>query len=151
MKNNKIFPVQDTASDPENQSSRSVSSAPNINSTIAGGVSLFFSCFVFGIGALSLDVDKTFHEVKNQTSFAKNLGDEGKYGFALAISASTFLTSFLIARNYLKKFDRQNNNQNNGTHVSAQLVFGVGHPRISPRSSPSPERRNSASSPDNSR
>lgn len=154
MKNNKIIPVLDSVSELENQSSRAVSSTlqSGSNSIIAGGIGLFSSGFAFGITALSLDVDKTFHEVKNQTSFAKNLGDEGKYGFALAISASTFLTSFLIARNYLKKFDRENNNQGgDGTHVSAQLVFGGGHPRTSPRSSPSPERRNSASSPDNSR
>ncbi len=101
--NNRIAPVQDSDLGHENQSSRSVSSAPNINSAIAGGVSLFFSCFVFGIGALSLDADKTFHNSRNQTSFAENLGEDGKYGFALAISASTFLTSFLLARNYLKK------------------------------------------------
>ncbi len=135
MKNNKIFPVQDTALDPENQPSRAVSSAPNshlhFNYAIAGGISLFFSCFVFGIGALSLDADKTFHKSRNQTSFAENLGEDGKYGFALAISASTFLTSFLLTRNYLRKIDRQNNDQNNGAHVSAQLVFGVGHPRTS--------------------
>ena len=147
MKNNKIFPVQDYALESENQSSRVALSTPNINSVIAGGISLFSSGFAFGITALSLDVDKTFHEVKNQTSFAKNLGDEGKYGFALAISASTFLTSFLIARNYLKKFDRQNNNQNNATQVSAQLGFGGGHPRTSPR----PEGINPGSSPDNLR
>ena len=147
MKNNKIFPVQDYALESENQSSRAFLSTPNINSVIAGGISLFSSGFAFGITALSLDVDKTFHEVKNQTSFAKNLGDEGKYGFALAISASTFLTSFLIARNYLKKFDRQNNNQNNATQVSAQLGFGGGHPRTSPR----PEGINPGSSPDNLR
>ena len=147
MKNNKIFPVQDCPLESENQSSRAFLSTPNINSVIAGGISLFSSGFAFGITALSLDVDKTFHEVKNQTSFTKNLGDEGKYGFALAISASTFLTSFLIARNYLKKFDRENNDQNNGTQVSAQLGFGGGHPRTSPR----PEGINPGSSPDNLR
>ena len=149
MKNNKIIPVQDSVSELENQSSRAVSSTlqSGSNSIIAGGIGLFSSGFAFGITALSLDVDKTFHEVKNQTSFTKNLGDEGKYGFALAISASTFLTSFLIARNYLKKFDLQNNNQIDGTRVSAELGFGVGHPRTSPR----PEGINPGSSPDNLR
>ena len=131
MKNNKIAPVGDYAPRLENQSSRAILSTPNVNSVIAGGISLFFSCFVFGIGALSLDADKTFHKSRNQTSFAENLGEDGKYGFALAISASTFLTSFLLTRNYLRKIDRQNNDQNNGAQVSAQLVFGVGHPRTS--------------------
>ena len=149
MKNNKIFPVQDYALESENQSSRAFLSTPNINSVIAGGISLFSSGFAFGITALSLDVDKTFHEVKNQTSFAKNLGDEGKYGFALAISASTFLTSFLIARNYLKKFDRQNNNQIDGTRVSAELGFGGGHPRTSLQNTNS--STNSISNSNNSR
>jgi hypothetical protein len=131
VKNNKIAPVGDYAPRLENQSSRAILSTPNVNSVIAGGISLFFSCFVFGIGALSLDADKTFHKSRNQTSFAENLGEDGKYGFALAISASTFLTSFLLTRNYLRKIDRQNNDQNNGAQVSAQLVFGVGHPRTS--------------------
>ena len=151
MKNNKIFPVQDYALESENQSSRAVSSTlqSGSNSIIAGGIGLFSSGFAFGITALSLDVDKTFHEVKNQTSFAKNLGDEGKYGFALAISALTFLTSFLLARNYLKKIDRENNNQNNATQVSAQLVFGVGHP--SPSFQNTNSSTNSISNSNNSR
>lgn len=151
MKNNKIIPVQDSVSELENQSSRAVSSTlqSGSNSIIAGGIGLFSSGFAFGITALSLDVDKTFHEVKNQTSFAKNLGDEGKYGFALAISASTFLTSFLIARNYLKKFDRQNNNQIDGTRVSAELGFGGGHPRTSLQNTNS--STNSISNSNNSR
>lgn len=136
MKNNKIAPVGDYAPRLENQSSRAILSTPNANSVIAGGISLFSSGFAFVITALSLDVDKTFHEVKNQTSFAKNLGDEGKYGFALAISASTFLTSFLIARNYLKKFDLQNNNQNNDIQISGEIGFshryqGNSNPRTS--------------------
>ena len=140
MKNNKIFPVQDCPLESENQSSRAFLSTPNINSVIAGGISLFSSGFAFGVVALSLDADKTFHNSRNQTSFVENLGEDGKYGFALAISASTFLTSFLLAKNYLKKIDRQNNNQNNGAHVSAQLVFGVGHP------SPSFQNTNSSTS-----
>lgn len=152
MKNNKIIPVQDSVSELENQSSRAVSSTlqSGSNSIIAGGIGLFSSGFAFGITALSLDVDKTFHEVKNQTSFAKNLGDEGKYGFALAISASTFLTSFLIARNYLKKFDRENNNQGgDGTRVSAELGFGGGHP--SPSFQNTNSSTNSISNSNNSR
>ena len=87
-----------------------------------------------------MDVDKTFHEAKNQTSFVKNLGEDGKYGFALAISASTFLISFLIARNYLKKFDCENNDQNIDALASAQLVFSHVNPRASF------ERRDSTSS-----
>jgi hypothetical protein len=127
VKNNKIIPVQDSTSELENQSSRTIfsTSQSGFDSIIAGGIGLFSSCFAFGITALSLDVDKTFHESKNQTSFAKNLGDEGKYGFALAISASTFLTSFLIVRNYLKKNNRENNNQD-GPQVSAHLVYSHG-------------------------
>ena len=126
MKNNKIFPVQDYALESENQSSRVALSTPNVNSVIAGSISLFSSGFTFAVVALSLDIDKTFHESRNQTSFAKNLGEDGKYGFALAISASTFLTTFLLAKNYFKKFDRQNNDQNNGVRASAQLVFSHG-------------------------
>ena len=149
MKNNKIFPVQDYALESENQSSRVALSTPNVNSVIAGGISLFSSGFTFAVVALSLDIDKTFHESRNQTSFAKNLGEDGKYGFALAISASTFLTSFLIARNYLKKFDLQNNNQIDGTQVSAQLGFGGGHPRTSLQNTNS--STNSISNSNNSR
>ena len=152
--NNRIAPVQDSDLGPENQSPRAISSTSqsDSNSIIAGGVGIFSSGFAFGITVLSLNFDIKFNQFKNQTSFAENLGDDEKYGFALAISALTFLTSFLLARNYLKKFDRENNNQGgDGTHVSAQLVFGGGHPRTSPRSSPSLERINSASSPDNSR
>ena len=132
--NNRIAPVQDSDLGHENQSPGAISSTSqsDSNSIIAGGVGIFSSGFAFGITALSLDVDKTFHEVKNQTSFAKNLGDEGKYGFALAISALTFLTSFLLARNYLKKIDRENNNQGgDGTQVYAQLGFYGRYPRSS--------------------
>ena len=147
--NNRIAPVQDSDSGLENQSPRTISSnsQSDSNSIIAGGVGIFSSGLAFGITVLSLNFDIKFSQFKNQTSFAENLGDDEKYGFALAISASTFLTSFLIARNYLKKFDRENNDQNNGTQVSAQLGFGVGHPRTSPR----PEGINPGSSPDNSR
>ncbi len=130
-KNNKIFPVQDLITESENHPSRINASTPNsqldFNSVIAGGIVLFSSGFAFGITALSLDVDKTFHESRNQTSFAHNLGDDGKYGFALAISASTFLTSFLIARNYLKKIERRINDQFNDIQVSGEIGFSHGY------------------------
>lgn len=148
--NNRIAPVQDSDLGPENQSPGAISSnsQSDSNSIIAGGVGIFSSGLAFGITVLSLNFDIKFSQFKNQTSFTKNLGDEGKYGFALAISALTFLTSFLLARNYLKKFDRENNNQGgDGTHVVAELGFGVGHPRTSPR----PEGINPGSSPDNLR
>ncbi len=156
--NNRIAPVQDSDLGPENQSPRAISSTSqsDSNSIIAGGVGIFSSGFAFGITVLSLNFDIKFNQFKNQTSFAENLGDDEKYGFALAISALTFLTSFLLARNYLKKFDRENNNQGgDGTRVDAELGFDFGNSRTntrsSPRSSPSLERINSASSPDNSR
>ncbi len=140
--NNRIAPVQDSDSGPENQSPRAISSTSQSgsNSIIAGGVGIFSSGFAFGITVLSLNFDIKFNQFKNQTSFAENLGDDEKYGFALAISALTFLTSFLLARSYLKKFDRENNNQSDGTQVDAQLVFSHGNRRASF------ERRDSASS-----
>lgn len=152
--NNRIAPVQDSDLGHENQSPGAISSTSqsDSNSIIAGGVGIFSSGLAFGITVLSLNFDIKFSQFKNQTSFAENLGDDEKYGFALAISASTFLTSFLLARNYLKKIDRENNNQGgDGARVSAELGFDFGNSRTNPRSSPSLERINSASSPDNSR
>ena len=152
--NNRIAPVQDSDLGPENQSPRAISSnsQSDSNSIIAGGVGIFSSGFAFGITVLSLNFDIKFSQFKNQTSFAENLGDDEKYGFALAISALTFLTSFLLAINYLKKIDRENNNQGgDGARVSAELGFGGGHPNASPRSSSRPEGINRRSSPDNSR
>lgn len=125
MRNNKITTLQD--SEAENQSSRVVPSIANshlnFNLLLASGVSLFFSGFAFGITSLSLDVDKIFHENRNQTSFTKNLGEDGRHGFALAISASTFLATFLMARRYLKKIDRQNNDQVDGPQIRAEIGF----------------------------
>ena len=84
--NNRIAPVQDSDLGPENQSPGAISSnsQSDSNSIIAGGVGIFSSGLAFGITVLSLNFDIKFSQFKNQTSFTKNLGDEGKYGFALA-------------------------------------------------------------------
>jgi len=90
--NNRIAPVQDSDLGPENQSPRAISSnsQSDSNSIIAGGVGIFSSGLAYGITVLSLNFDIKFSQFKNQTSFAENLGDDEKYGFALAISALTF-------------------------------------------------------------
>ncbi len=124
MRNNKITPIENE----NNFSSRSnpTSSQSNINLAIAGSTSLFCGAVCLGIVILSLSADQSFSKMNNRTSFAEEVGQDGKYGVAVAIATLTFLTTFVATRCFLENEDRRSMRNNFSANVVGDLVFSNG-------------------------
>ncbi len=114
------------------QSYRS-STQSNANFVIAGSIGLFCGVVAFGITALAFSADKSFSDMKNQTSFGQNLRQDEKYGIAFAVSASIFLGTFSVAKRFLDKEDDRNYFQNY-VDVRSDLVFENNHENTNPSS-----------------
>jgi hypothetical protein len=134
VKNNKITPannVENIADYRINNAELRLRELGNLNSNFNIGCSAVIALVPavgsFLVTLFSVSADQSFREAKNQTSFADNLGRGGAYSFAFAISATTFLTTFLLSKCAFEKIDRlhheRNNRHNNSNSISGELVF----------------------------
>ena len=96
----------------------------NSNRIIAGSTALFCAVIAFGITVLCFSADQSLSNMRNETSFGQELGQDGKYGIAFAVSASIYLGVYFGTKRFLDKEDDRRHNIQNPVEIRGDLVFG---------------------------